>query len=353
MKKIFSALLIFIFIISFFPEKIFASEEKCFVVTAYYSPLPGQDYYMRGTLEKEKILQGNGTHWASGKAVFSWMLAAPKTYAFWTKIYLEWLWVWVVEDRGQAIVQKWERWYRCDRLDVWMWYGDEARERTRLWWVKKVKWKILEQNTQVKVFFEDKINSSIVSVESEKNTQDIKNISEIEKYKNLYISPLNPDFESVKKLQELLKKTNLYFGEIDWDFSSIKNILIDYQVKNSIILSENSEEAWYFWKKTFDSFRKKFWENFELVQNISENEVKNIQIEVEQRKVEKKDLLTLKEKENILKIKTVFLENLSKKFSWNNLENEKNSIKEKIKKFSENIENEKSKAILEYFSENL
>lgn len=81
-----------------------APVEKEFVVTAYYSPLPGQSFYLKGNYEAEKILNGNGTHGASGKPVFAGMVAAPKSYAFGTRIEFEGLGVGIVEDRGGAIV---------------------------------------------------------------------------------------------------------------------------------------------------------------------------------------------------------------------------------------------------------
>jgi 3D (Asp-Asp-Asp) domain-containing protein len=81
-------------------------EEVSLVATAYYSPLPGQQYYLRGDYAREKVLNGNGTHGASGRPVFEGMLAAPKDYAFGTRIYIEGLGVGSVEDRGGAIVNK-------------------------------------------------------------------------------------------------------------------------------------------------------------------------------------------------------------------------------------------------------
>ena len=79
-------------------------EETYLVATAYYSPLPGQKYYLRGNYEKEVILNGNGTHGASGKPVFTGMLAAPKSYRFGTRIWVDGLGTGSVEDRGGAIV---------------------------------------------------------------------------------------------------------------------------------------------------------------------------------------------------------------------------------------------------------
>ena len=51
MKKIVS-IVTFSVLVFWINIKTSYSEEKYFVVTAYYSPLPDQDYYMRGTLEK-------------------------------------------------------------------------------------------------------------------------------------------------------------------------------------------------------------------------------------------------------------------------------------------------------------
>lgn len=61
--------------------------EKTFIVTAYYSPLPGQSFYFKGNYEAEKRLNGNGTHGASGNPVFTGMIAAPKSYDFGTHIF--------------------------------------------------------------------------------------------------------------------------------------------------------------------------------------------------------------------------------------------------------------------------
>lgn len=38
------------------------SEQRTFVVTAYYSPIPNQEKYLRGSYEADIRLNGNGTH---------------------------------------------------------------------------------------------------------------------------------------------------------------------------------------------------------------------------------------------------------------------------------------------------
>ena len=128
-----------------------ATQQKYFVVTAYYSPLPGQDYYAMGSYEADIILNGEWIAWASGRKVFSWMLAAPQGYAFGTKIYLDGLGVGSVEDRGWAIVPAWERGFKHDRLDVWMGYGDEGLRRAMFWWKRTVAGNIVNWNSKTTI----------------------------------------------------------------------------------------------------------------------------------------------------------------------------------------------------------
>lgn len=97
------------------------------IATAYYSPLPDQETYVMGDFESEKILQGEGTHGASGRAVFDGMIAASPNYTFGTQIVIDGRGIGQVEDRGWAIVQAGERGYEYDRIDIWMGYGDEGR----------------------------------------------------------------------------------------------------------------------------------------------------------------------------------------------------------------------------------
>jgi hypothetical protein len=71
------------------PDTSFAADSQKFIVTAYYSPVPGQSFYLKGNYEAEKRLNGNGTHGASGTPVFTGMIAAPKSYSFGTHIFFD------------------------------------------------------------------------------------------------------------------------------------------------------------------------------------------------------------------------------------------------------------------------
>ena len=105
-------------------------EERVFIVTAYYSPKSWQAFYYKDTFEAEKALNWEWLHWASGKPVFNWMLAAPSSYDFGGLLYFPSLgWVWEIADRWWAIVHAGEQWHSYDRIDVWMGTGE-------LWLVK-------------------------------------------------------------------------------------------------------------------------------------------------------------------------------------------------------------------------
>lgn len=112
-----------------------APVEQDFVLTAYYSPLPDQCCYIKGSEEADKILNGNGTHGADGTAVYEGMLAAPPTYAFGTRISLPGLGIMTVHDRGGAI----QEWDDSHRLDVWAGYGEEGLARALEFGVQRIR----------------------------------------------------------------------------------------------------------------------------------------------------------------------------------------------------------------------
>lgn len=107
-----------------------------FVLTAYYSPLPDQCCYVKGSYEADRLLNGDGTHGASGQPVYPGMIAAPASYPFGTRISLPSLgMIGTVHDRGGAIVEK----EGYDRLDVWMGSGEEGLARALAFGVQHVK----------------------------------------------------------------------------------------------------------------------------------------------------------------------------------------------------------------------
>jgi peptidoglycan hydrolase-like protein with peptidoglycan-binding domain len=112
-----------------------APYEQDFMITAYYSPLPGQCCYVKGGEVADKILNGNGTHGADGTPVYPGMLAAPKSYAFGTRVKLPGIGIGEVNDRGGAIIEN----GAVHRLDVWAGHGEEGLARALAFGVKRVR----------------------------------------------------------------------------------------------------------------------------------------------------------------------------------------------------------------------
>ncbi len=107
--------------------------ETSFVISAYYSPLPGQSFYTTGSYEGDIRLNGNGTNGADGTPVYPGMVAAPSSYSFGTKLYIPGIGMTTVHDRGGAIVNAGVRGHAYDRLDIWMGYGDAGLTRALQW----------------------------------------------------------------------------------------------------------------------------------------------------------------------------------------------------------------------------
>ena len=179
--------------------------EKTFVVSAYYSPLPNQESYVRGNYEAEKRLQGNGVRGANNTKVYVGMLAAPKTYAFGTKIKIPGLGIGTVHDRGGAI----RAYNGFDRIDVWMGYGDDGRKRALQWGMRKVQGQIVSKNTP------DNLNFTVIprAKASEVYTFKRGNTSSVLTVKtNFSILTTGDRGNRVKKLQNFLKKEGFFSG---------------------------------------------------------------------------------------------------------------------------------------------
>jgi peptidoglycan hydrolase-like protein with peptidoglycan-binding domain/3D (Asp-Asp-Asp) domain-containing protein len=110
-----------------------APYSKAFTISAYYSPCPGQARYATGSYSADIRLNGNGTNGADGTEVYAGMIAAPRSYAFGTKLDIPGIGISAIHDRGGAIVDAGVRTNVYDRLDIWMGYGDKGLKRALNW----------------------------------------------------------------------------------------------------------------------------------------------------------------------------------------------------------------------------
>ena len=210
-----------------------ASETREFVVTAYYSPLPDQSFYLKWNFEAEKTLNGEGTHWASGKPVFVGMIAAPKTYDFGTRIDFDGLGVGIVEDRGGAIVKAWERGYSYDRIDIWMGSWEAWLRRAMVWGKRKVTGTIITDTSKPLLNFRDidtgKVDLSLYGKITNNSTSWYLSNDVIVMFSDLWYTIENAD---------------------------IRGMIIEFQKDHGIIQSEKDDGAWVYGPKTKTTLAK-------------------------------------------------------------------------------------------------
>ncbi len=257
------------------------TELTTFIVTAYYSPLPWQSFYLKWSYEADIALNWNWTNWASGKPVYSWMIAAPKNYQFWTKIYLEWIWIWTVDDRWWAIVNSWNRWYDCDRLDIWMWYWEVGLKKALTWWKRRISWRILNKDEILPSLNIENFEIWYIDVKNIKNNTTVwKNDFIIQNNQKPIIQESVPfpiseksPKEDIIKLQQILKDLNYFDKEIDWKFNNIKNFILKFQLDNNIIKNKNDYWAWIYWPKTKTCLNNKYLTYLKEQERIKQQEL--------------------------------------------------------------------------------
>ncbi|NDK09623.1 hypothetical protein GW846_02490 [Candidatus Gracilibacteria bacterium] len=223
MKKFLTSIFLSVFILQSTGSviQVFAEEvdQNYFIVTAYYSPLPDQNNYLTGNFKDEVILNGQGIAGASGKKVFSGMLAAPSKYSFGTKIHLDGLGIGEVSDRGGAIVPAGQRGYSYDRIDIWMGYGDEGLKRALYWGKRKVAGNIVDATSSVNLDYTSVPSPNWISV----GKDDISN-------KSVQQSVLEPVEQNVSIFEIVLSSLNSgnYVAELQTLLSDLGYIASDY-----------------------------------------------------------------------------------------------------------------------------
>ena len=332
--------------------------ERTFVVSAYYSPLPWQKRYATWSYAWDIRLNWNWTHWASWVAVHPGFIAAPSNYSFWTKIEIEWLWVWTVEDRGWAIVRAGVRWYEYDRLDIWMWYGDEWLTKALNWWKRTVKWKIVENTVT---------NTIEYSWSTKQKSSDSIAIN---------ITPQSSS-KDIKSMQTLFSEAELYSWNINWKYSSFKNSIIDFQIETKVIPTRTSLWHWYIWKKTIAKLEAVYPEIFLKSKRKNQPEIKeNSKVENQSKKddkvivenkpskdkkdtrfevtvsneVEKKFKLTSQQQKEVEKIHIILVDVLDKRF-WNNklkLKTQNNKLAKRVLAIANTAKKESNREKLKY-----
>ncbi len=225
------------------PEPSF--NNQVFTISAYYSPVQGQNRYVTGSYAGDIRLNGGGVNGADGTPVYPGMIAAPSTFAFGTKMHIPGIGTVAVHDRGGAI--------KGSRLDVWMGYGDKGLERAMKWGKRTLEVKVYGINPDVV----EQIELDGYS-ESEKHYTAQEsgggNVSEVTAQvqpvpsSRLFSGQLKigSSGQDVAKLQQILKDLKYYEGEITSVFDTATHEAVArFQISKNVVPSQNSYGAGY------------------------------------------------------------------------------------------------------------
>ncbi|MFH1012351.1 MAG: peptidoglycan-binding protein [Candidatus Peregrinibacteria bacterium] len=243
MKKILTFLILFVYLATTVPVAFGQSmpgEPRKFLVTAYYSPQPGQRFYITGTYQGDIRLNGRGTNGADGTEVYVGMLAAPSTYPFGTRIRLPGLGVGEVHDRGGAIIARAD----YDRIDIWMGAGEEGLARALNWGAQFVDGEVYFAPDQVEP------GLSFHTVSTALSESLVARLENRTKLSNSYVLEQTAEEatpEQLKDLQTAMTLFGFYNGPIDGQLTeqTEKSILL-FQLSEGIIKDEKEAGAGHF-----------------------------------------------------------------------------------------------------------
>ncbi|MFA6024712.1 MAG: peptidoglycan-binding protein [Candidatus Gracilibacteria bacterium] len=218
---------------------------QTFIITAYYSPLLGQQNYVTGSYEGDITLNGRGTNGADGTPVFPGMIAAPKSYPFGLKIYIPGVGTTSVNDRGGAIVTAGNRGNSYDRLDIWMGHGDEGLRAALGWGKRTVECRVygVKPEIEAAVYFDQYLTVENIYTQTFLNTLEFPD--------DLYYGDSG---EEITKMQQYLvdwgylTETNGFYG------ADTAQALFEFQTDYAIVSDSEELGAGHFGPQT----RRKF-----------------------------------------------------------------------------------------------
>ena len=219
-----------------------AAYQATFTISAYYSPVEGQERYVTGSYAGDIRLNGSGVNSADGTPVYPGMIAAPSSYAFGTKMNIPGIGLVAVHDRGGAIVHAGERGHAYDRLDVWMGYGDKGLSRALNWGKRDVNVTVYGIDPSIKenVYLEG-------FSEAEKFIRTI--VTEQKIFKNDLWYGQSGD--KVGELQKYLSDLGYYKGTIDKYYGDeVYKAVVAFQIDQNIVDNEEEFGAGYFGPQT-------------------------------------------------------------------------------------------------------
>lgn len=213
--------------------------KKVFVISSYYSPLPGQSRYATGSFEGDVRLNGEGVHSADGSKVYPGMAAAPKTYPFGTKLEIPGVGIVAVHDRGGAIIN--------NRLDLWMGEGEEGLRRALAWGLRSMEVTVygIDESIKEHVSFNGLPLASLLTSTPQLMREAVESIV------------FGDNGDHVRALQNVLKRLGHFEGEITGFFGEeTTTALKQFQKAVGIIKDDDENGAGVFGPRTRAAFEE-------------------------------------------------------------------------------------------------
>lgn len=257
MRRLFASLVLVALCIQFVPTV--QAEGGFYLVSAYYSPEEGQDFYLHGTYEDEIRMNGEGKTTASGAKVRIGAIAAPKNIPFNTRIAIsqsitlkgknyDFNYQGTVLDRGGAINTA----SKLPRLDIYMGSGQKGLCRAINFGVQTVYATLGETDktdtTSLDYLPSECGNPGTTTVAPPKRTNAF----------DPFTSSLSSatTSENIKTVQRLLQRVNALIGDVDGVYDQeFKDSVFAFQKAQGIVTVRTDEWAGVYGPKTRSRLR--------------------------------------------------------------------------------------------------
>lgn len=255
MRRI-SSLLALLFLSAQFIPTAAHAEGAYYLVSAYYSPLEWQEFYLHGTYEDEVKMNGAGKTTASGQPVRIGVVAAPREKPYNTRVHIKQTisikWApysldfhGTILDRGGAIHSA----SRLPRLDIYMGRGQEGLCRAINFGVQTV---YVEFDNNLTI--PDSTSFDGVSADCKNpNNETVPLASGTKTAFDPFTMPIGAgsDIENIKAVQKLLTRVSAYTGAINGTYNeALTEAIFRFQKANGIVKEKTDDGAGTYGPKT-------------------------------------------------------------------------------------------------------
>lgn len=256
MRRIFSLLTLLSLSSPFIPLQAHA-EGAFYLVSAYYSPIEWQDFYLHETFADEIKMNGEGTHTASGQAVRIGVVAAPRDIPFNTRVHtkqtltikgtpVNFEFHGTVLDRGGAITSG----AKLPRLDVYMGKGQAGLCRAINFGVQTVYIDINNDTSIPDTTNFDNIPSDCKNPHNETVPLASGSTTRVFDPFTMPINAVSPEAD-VKIVQNLLARLGAYTGPVDGIFDEdFVEAIFQFQKSNGIVQARTDDGSGTYGPKT-------------------------------------------------------------------------------------------------------